>query len=251
MKKVVVAAALLLASAASAKAGGSGLVKECKEGFARDFPGTTVQDMMESPIKGLCEVHAGVNVFYYQPQKEKGLMMVGQIYTPTGDNLTLKVKEGLEKKAISLLPYDKAIKAGSGPVRVVVFTDPDCPYCRDLERAFSNHPEVFQKATVYSFLFPLERIHPQSKDKSRWIFCQQDPSSGMERVMLGGELDKVERVVYPDTCKLNQVEDRLFAAREAAQMMAVTGTPTVYVNGERVSGPDKIIAAIEAAAQSK
>lgn len=248
MKKVIVALGLLLA-AAPAMAGS--LANECKEGFARDFPGTKVQDVLAAPIKGLCEIHAGVNVFYYQPQKEKGLMMVGQIYTPAGDNLTQKVKEDLEKKAISLLPYDKAIKAGSGSVKVVIFTDPDCPYCRDLERAFSSRPEIFQKATIYSFLFPLERIHPQSKDKSRWIYCQQDQPGAMSRVMLGGELDKVERVAYPDACKLNQVEEQLFAAREAAQMMAVTGTPTVYVNGERVSGPDKIIAAIEAAAQGK
>lgn len=248
MKKSVVAAVLLL-SATPAMAGG--LVNDCKEGFARDFPSTKVQEVIESPIKGLCEIRAGVNVFYYQPQKDKGLMIVGQIYTPAGESLTQKVKEDLEQKAITLLPLDKAIKAGNGPVKVVVFTDPDCPYCRDLERAFSNRPEILKKATIYSFLFPLERIHPQSKDKSRWIYCQQDSAGAISRVMLAGELDKVERVTYPDTCKLNKVEDQLFAAKEAAQMMAVTGTPTVYVNGERVSGPDKIIAAIEAAAQGK
>lgn len=248
MKKKLALIALLASVSSAMPALAGSFVSECKTSFAKDFPGTKVQEVIESPIKGVCEIRAGVNVFYYQPQKDHGLMMVGQIYTPTGDNLTQKVKESLEKNAAALLPLDKSIKQGSGPVKVVVFTDPDCPYCRDLERALSARPDILQKATLYTFLFPLEKLHPQAKDKSRWIYCQEDQGAAMERVMLQSELDKSERIVYPETCKLNEVEDRLFAAREAAQVMAVTGTPTVYVNGERVGGgAEKIIAVIEAA----
>lgn len=42
-------------------------------------------------------------------------------------------KEGLNLTQIRLveeLPLDKAIKIGTGPIKVVEVTDPDCPYCR-------------------------------------------------------------------------------------------------------------------------
>lgn len=227
---------------------GASLEKQCEEGFKKDFPNTPFQEVMESPIKGLCEIHAGVNIFYYQPQAKDGLMMIGQIYTPMGDNLTEPVKVKLQQDVINRLPYEASIKTGDGPVRVVVFTDPDCPYCRDWEKALEQRKELLDMATFHTFLFPLDKLHPQARGKSRWIYCQEDVVKGLHRVMLQGELDKVERIIYPDDCSLNQVEERLYQSGTAASTMAVRGTPTIYVNGVSVSGGvEQKIKAIEAA----
>ena len=65
------------------------------------FPQLKIDSVTESQIKGLYEVVAGQNVFYFYPEKD--LLLVGDMYTPVGQgnlrNITGEKKLELKKKA--------------------------------------------------------------------------------------------------------------------------------------------------------
>ena len=74
------------------------------------------------------------------------------------------------KVPVSELDLKDAIKFGNGPDKIYVFSDPDCPYCRQLEREFDK----LQGVTVYIFPFPLVSLHPNAANISESIWCSND-----------------------------------------------------------------------------
>ena len=104
--------------------------------FNKAFPQLKVDSITESQIKGLYEIISGQNVFYFSPEKD--LLLVGDMYNSAGQNITGEKKRDLKAKfqqkameKVKDLPLEKAVKVGNGPKKVIEFTDPDCPYCRN------------------------------------------------------------------------------------------------------------------------
>lgn len=248
MKKIYVTlvSAVALLCPLSVMAGATNIGDECKAKLTKDFPRTVVSEVKESPVSGVCEVVAGNNVLLYSPQ---GYLFVGSLYDTKGVDLVQTKKDEVTKRAFEKIPFEYAIKSGSGPVQVVEFTDVDCPYCVSLKKEIEKDPELKKQMTLNTFLFPLDQLHPRSAQKSRWVFCQKDEGQAVVDIMLGGKFkDDTGFIEFPDDCKINTVEKRLYASREAGQTVGVQGTPTVFVEGARIQGkPEDIVAAIKKA----
>jgi thiol:disulfide interchange protein DsbC len=149
-----------------------------EESLKMDFPKLEAKSIVPGPIEGLYEVRSGSNIMYYSPKSSS--LFVGEIYTKTGENLTAKSRDLLIQEFIKELPLDKAIKIGSGKNTVIMWTDPDCPYCRKLEEYFKDKKDI----TRYVYLLPLEQLHPKATIKSENILCQTDEnreSAGFSR----------------------------------------------------------------------
>ncbi|MEJ1960810.1 MAG: DsbC family protein [Gammaproteobacteria bacterium] len=78
------------------------------------------------------------------------------------------------------LPFDRAIKIvkGTGARKFAIFTDPDCPYCRQFEEQLKSVTDV----TMYVFLFPL-KIHAGAEKRAKDIWCSEDRSSAWTAYM--------------------------------------------------------------------
>ena len=74
------------------------------------------------------------------------------------------------KIMISDLNLDDAIKIGSGINRLYIFSDPQCPYCKNLENTFKKIKDV----TIYIFPLPLISIHPLSEEIAISIWCSEN-----------------------------------------------------------------------------
>ena len=122
----------------------------------------------------------------------------------------------------------KALKIGSGPTVVIEFTDPDCPYCRRGSAFFSSRSDV----TRYIFLNPLP-MHPQAKDKARFILSSSNRPKAYEEVMSG----------RMDNRKLSDITGegtRLLDAQMAiAREEGMASTPTYIICGRIILGFDK------------
>ncbi len=70
---------------------------------------------------------------------------------------------------VAQLPLVNAIKTvqGNGRRTLYVFTDPDCPYCRQLEHALAQLKNV----TIYRFEYPLASLHPNATEVAQRIWC--------------------------------------------------------------------------------
>jgi len=124
------------------------------------------------------------------------------------------------------------LKIGNGPNTVIEFTDPDCTYCRRVDKYLNSRSDV----TRYVFLFPLP-MHPNASKKAAYILSAQDNAAAFREVF-SGQLDNASFLPSNPVSK-KQVDDLLVIART----VGVRGTPNLWVNGTFVGGAD--IAQIE------
>jgi thiol:disulfide interchange protein DsbC len=70
------------------------------------------------------------------------------------------------------LPTDIAIKRvrGTGERVIYLFSDPDCPYCAKFEETLRQVNNV----TIYTYLYPIDQLHPNAALKARKIWCAPD-----------------------------------------------------------------------------
>ena len=194
------------------------------ESFKKAYPGTTVESMTSTDIAGLFEVVTGGNLLYYAP--EGNYLVIGEIFTPQGKNITSGRREELTTKRLNELPLDVAVKIGSGRNRVIEFTDPDCPFCRKASSFFKQRKDV----TRYVFFAPLIQLHPDAERKAAWILGAKEPEKAYQDVMDG--LRDKERFPQPDS----RANGLVMRHRQLAARMGVTGTPLFWINGKMVQG---------------
>jgi thiol:disulfide interchange protein DsbC len=198
--------------------------------FSKKYPQANIESITKTPYLGLYEMLVDGEVLYTDP--DFNYMIVGSIIdTKTRVNLTdARQRELEDKKLKSLafpfdqLPFDLAIKKvkGDGSRKVAVFSDPDCPFCRKLEKEI----EKVNNVTIYIFLFPIEQLHPKAPEVSRAIWCAPDRLKAWDEYMLKG--------VAPKSAKCDNPVDKIVTY---GQSKKINGTPTIFfADGKRVPG---------------
>ncbi len=198
--------------------------------FLKKYPQAKVESISKTPYLGLYEMLVDGEVVYTDP--DFNYLIVGSIIeTKTKINLTdARQREIEDKKLKSLafpfdqLPFDLAIKKvkGDGSRQVAVFSDPDCPYCKKLERDLDKVTDV----TIHLFLYPIEQLHPKAPEISRAIWCAPDRVKAWDDYMLKG--------VVPKSPKCDNPVDKIVAY---GQSKKINGTPTIFFSdGKRVPG---------------
>lgn len=99
------------------------------------------------------------------------------------EDLTEPVLASFDSVDVSGLPLGDAIKVvkGNGRRTLYVFSDPDCPFCRQLEASLADLKDV----TIYTFMFPIAEIHPQARAKSVAVWCAKDRAAAWFAVTSG------------------------------------------------------------------
>jgi len=224
-KQITVAGLMLLIMAAAGFSMANDEVRTEKENLMKSFPNLRVDGFRESPLKGLYEITAGEQVFYFSPE---GYLIFGEIWTQAGKNLTAEMREKVVSERLRSLPLDKALKIGNGPKKVIEFTDPDCPYCRKVDNFLSKRTDV----TRYVYFVPLRRIHPDAEKKVRYILSQTDRDKAFHEVFEGA-LDG-KPISIADGMQQQQLEEM----EKVAAGLGVRGTPALWIEGAHVNGAD-------------
>jgi thiol:disulfide interchange protein DsbC len=195
-----------------------------KQNIESRFPGSHVLDIQPAPISGLYEVFMGDQIVYTDASGDH-LIVGSLIDTHTKQNLTQARLNERGKIDFSTLPLEQAIKVvkGNGSRKLAVFSDPDCPYCQQLEKSLLSVTDT----TMYVFLFPIASLHPQAPVKAHSIWCAQDRSAAWNHWMH-------DKVLPPTkTC----AGDPIDALQKLGDQLNVNSTPTIFfANGERVAG---------------
>ena len=194
------------------------------DSLKKNFPNLRVDSVTESPIKGLFEIVAGDQVFYFNPD---GYLMFGEIWSKDGKNLTADVRAKVLSEKVKQIPLDKAMKIGSGPHQVIEFTDPDCPYCRKVDEFLSKRTDI----TRYVFFFPLKQLHPDAEKKARYILSQKNRDEAFHQV-ISGALDG--KPLPEDTEKSGLLGEMELVGKS----VGVRGTPALWIDGTAVNGAD-------------
>jgi len=183
-----------------------------------------VDEVRPTPIDGLFEVRSGRNIYYSDAKGDYFVLGASIIDTAAKKNLTKARKEEINRIDWSLLPLDKAIRSGDkhAKLKLAIFTDPDCPYCRKLEEEL----KILKGVEVYTFLYPLVQLHPNARAKSEAIWCSKDQHKMLQKVML-------EKFI-PEAANCNTPLDEITAL---AQKLNINGTPAMIAgDGRMVAG---------------
>jgi len=199
--------------------------------------GAEIKAVRPSPIAGLYEVQSGRNIFYSDADGSHFLIGGHMIDSVARKDLTRARLEEINKVDWSLLPLDKAVVSGDphGKLKLAVFTDPECPYCRKFEHELAKIKGV----KVYSFLFPLS-FHKHAKKWSTAIWCSKNRHKTMIDIMVNNADPKA------GTC-----DTPIDEIAQLGKTLGITGTPTLIAGDGRLSPGGKGAAQLKAWLQQK
>jgi thiol:disulfide interchange protein DsbC len=202
-------------------------VKQAITAKIKEIASINVEAVEKTPIEGIYEIVAnkGSIVFYYAPKSE--LIIFGEIYDKNKKSLTQEKRDQLQTNKLTDIPLDKAIKIGTGKNKVIEFTDPDCPYCRQAAEYFKN-----KNVTKYVYLIPITQLHPKAEEKAKYILAAEDKVKAYYEVMSGAK-DKDDLSGQKIS---KDVNDMYQAQQSIGNKIGITGTPAFWINGKYVPG---------------
>ena len=191
-----------------------------RSGIAKKFPKANVESVTKTSHLGLYEVVVDGQVIY--TDENFNYLIDGNIIdTRSMTNVTAARQKELEEVKLrklafpfEQLPFEMAFKKvkGDGSRKIAVFSDPDCPYCKRLEKSFTKLDNV----TIYIFLYPLKELHPKATDVARAIWCSPDRVKVWDDYMLKGVAPKPRPLRQPWT------------RSGIRQSKRISGTPTLF-----------------------
>ena len=226
MKKPIRIVALVLAVAAATlgcTAQADQTTDKLKAALQTRLADATIKSVEKSPIAGLYEVNLGSQIIYSDATGDY-LILGDLIDAKNHKNLTEARLSETNRINFASLPFANAVKVvkGNGSRQIAVFSDPNCPYCKQLENTLKSVDNV----TVYTFLYPV--LSPDSEVKSKSIWCSTDRAKAWESWMQNRTAPTAA-----GTCDTAAIDKNLKLGHE----MNVTGTPTVFLaDGRRLPG---------------
>ncbi len=183
-----------------------------------------IDEVRMSPLPGIWEVRVGTDILY--SDADGRYVFTGSLLdTREKVNLTQQRVDKLTAVDFSKLPLKDAVvvRQGNGQRRMAVFADPNCGYCKRLERDLVALKDV----TIYNFLFPI--LGPDSTAKSRAIWCAKDPAKAWRDWMVSN----IAPADADPKCDVSALERNLALGRQ----YRVQGTPAIiFVDGTRAPG---------------
>lgn len=184
-----------------------------------------VLSVRTTPISGVYEIVANGKQIAYTDATGQYMLVGDLIETNEGVSLTEERKLELNAIDFNSLPFDKAIKEvrGNGKLAIAVFSDPDCPFCKRLEREFTKMTDI----TIYNFMMPIPSLHPDAHRKSVQIMCQPNPTQAWTDWMRDGKMPP----------KVAECKNSVAETTALGESFGFNGTPTlVFPNGRTQSG---------------
>jgi thiol:disulfide interchange protein DsbC len=122
----------------------------------------------------------------------------------------------LNKVDVSKIPLEDAIVVGKPDAKhkVIVFDDPECPYCKQLQAEMGKVVAKRGDVAFFIKMFPLT-IHPGAYEKAKAIVCEKSLQL-LEDSLSGKPLP-------PAKCETRQVDENMALAKR----LGISGTPTL------------------------
>ena len=177
-----------------------------------------------SKIPGLYEVQAGNQLFYTDAKGEYILLGAHVFATKDNENYSNKRMNELAGYKFEDLPLKDALKIvrGNGKRVVVTFEDPNCGYCKQLNKTL----EQFDDTTHYVFMVGM--LGNDSTAKAKAIWCSGNPAKTWTDWMVDAK---------PVSAPANECEAPTERNGKLGERYRIQGTPAIFFpNGDREQG---------------
>jgi thiol:disulfide interchange protein DsbC len=194
---------------------------EIRQSLQSRFPDIgKLEHIVKTPYAGLYEVVINDQLLYTDAQGQY-LFDGSVIDVKNRRDLTEERRRQLFAIEFDKLPLDLAVKKvkGNGKRKLAYFSDPNCGFCKRLEKELSKVNDV----TLYLFLYP---IFQGSDELVRNVYCAKDPVRAWDSLMMDGKA--------PANASCKTPIDKVLAL---GKKLRVTGTPNlIFGDGVQVPG---------------
>ena len=215
MKNIIII--LLLAACSAAHAGES----DIRQSLQSKFPNIgKLEHIVKTPYAGLYEIVIN-NQLMYTDESGQYLFDGSIIEIKSRTDLTEQRRHQLFAINFDTLPLELAVKKvkGNGKRKMAYFTDPNCGFCKKLEKELSKVTDV----TLYLFMYP---IFQGSDEIVRDVHCAKDPVRAWDDLMLNGKA--------PEHASCKTSTDKVIAL---GKKLRVNGTPNlIFADGTQNPG---------------
>ncbi len=180
LNKILTGMALLAVSALSVAADGE---KTARDAIHSLLPMAIIDEVVKSDLPGFYEVIISGQVTYVT--EDGKYLLQGKLYdVPLKKDLTSARIATMREEALAKLPESKVMLfAPENPKHTVtVFTDVDCPYCRQFHKQIAEYNRL--GIAVRYVLYPLD-IHPGADKKAAAVWCAKDRNAAYTAAMNG------------------------------------------------------------------
>jgi thiol:disulfide interchange protein DsbC len=196
-------------------------VDTVKTNLTKQHPNLKIENIQATEMKGIYSGSMDGQVVYVGEDTQH--ILIGSMFR-LSDQKNLTKDLMLKQNSIDWkkLPLQDAVKMvrGNGKRQIAVFSDPNCPYCKQLETELTKLNDV----TIYTFIYP---IKTQSIAVSKQVFCEKDPALAWSNLIAKGIQPSSKK-----TCA-NPIERNLSLGKS----LALNGTPAIiFSNGFKVMG---------------
>lgn len=231
LAKALLAATLLAPSIAHAQEQTDKVVlanaaAEAERQLRQTFTNLQFEDFEPAPVTGpIYQASAGGRIIYYAPESEH--ILFASIFDKNGVNLTALAQEKGAAKRLKAIDTEKALAIGpAGAPTVIEFTDPDCPYCRALDRYWAV--KAAEGKPVRRLIYFVSGIHPEAAAKAEHILCSADKAAAFKAIYAGAA---------PATLrKCPEGRGKVEADAKLVAEVGIGGTPTLIAGGKLISG---------------
>lgn len=168
-------------------------------------------------------------ILYINPIKET--IVFGEVWDKKGHSYTMafmdKWKEELSSKEIKNVSIKELIQHAKKAVfnegskndySFVLFTDPECPYCKTVEKFFADN-----NSTVYFNFTPLP-FHKNAKEWSEIALSSKDFKKTLEDIHAGN---------IPNTAITEEAKKQLDHMEALGKELKISGTPKIFIIDEK------------------
>ncbi len=196
---------------------------DLRQAFQKKFPQATIESVSSTPFSGIYEVVFNGQIAY--TDEKLSLVFIGTLYDMRGAERRNLTQERGAQLAAQSLEQSKALAVkrvrGNGKRVIYTFEDPNCSYCRKLQKELVKINDV----TIYTFLWPI--LSADSVAKSKMVWCAKDRGKAWD--------DLMSRGIAPQND--GKCANPLAKSAELAQRFGVRGTPAVYLtDGRQIGG---------------
>jgi thiol:disulfide interchange protein DsbC len=194
-----------------------------------NVPEAKIIGISESPIKGICEVAIeikGQTRIFYLDVDERYFISGQLVELSTMTSKTMETIQRIQdKKRIDTakIPLDNALVMGErgASKKIVVFTDPDCPFCGQLHLTMKQVVAQRKDIAFYIKFLPLE-FHKDAYWKAKSIVCNKSVK------MLEDNFEK--REIAKTECANDEIENSV----KLAKSLGIGGTPSLILPDGRL-----------------
>jgi protein-disulfide isomerase len=200
--------------------------------------------------RSLEQMAPAINRFLAEQQRDTARIALVSELKKAGP--AIRVSLDAPRQQVALAATDPALGPATAPVTLVEFSDFQCPFCQRVEPTLKRLKQTYgDKIRIVWKDFPLTQIHPQAFKAGEAGHCAGDQGKYWEyhdrlfanqQALQPADLKKhasdlgLDAAAFGSCLDSSKYGERVRDGVSLGTSLGVNSTPTIFINGRRLSG---------------